>query len=126
MDCMSKQKESIPVENLVLLVDALHAYRETLQTIVNECQEQKVDGVVMDGWPTLVAAVLEIKKQCSKFVSRTSKMQMVDPYLLLLPGQQMPYERKPKNSKSEQQTKENDRSSRKGIKIKVKGNDKSK
>lgn len=52
----------------------------------------------MDGWPTTAAAVLAIQKQCSKFVSRTSKMQLVDPYKLLLPSQEMPHQRKPKKS----------------------------
>jgi hypothetical protein len=96
MGSMSKPKETVPVANLVLLVDALQAYTETLRTVVQECYDADLPGVLMDGWPTTAAAVLQIQKQCGKFVSRTSKMQLVDPYKLLLPGQDMPNQRKPK------------------------------
>lgn len=95
---MSKPKEMIPVANLVLLVDALQAYTETLRTIVQECYDADLPGVSMDGWPTTAAAVLEIQRQCGKFVSRTSKMQLVDPYKLLLDGQEMPHQRKPRTT----------------------------
>jgi len=119
-----KEKELIPVEKLVLLLDALQAYRDTMQSIVIECQEQDVDGVRMDGWPTLAAAILQIQTQCGKFVSRTSKMKMVDPHKLLMPHHIMPYQRKKDDDSAEdQQQKESVKASRKGGKVKTKGND---
>lgn len=59
---MSKPKEMIPVANLVLLVDALQAYTETLRKVVDECYDADLPGVSMDGWPTTAAAVLAIRQ----------------------------------------------------------------
>lgn len=84
---MTKQKERIPIDKLQLLSEYLGEIKQSVEKMTADSQALNMEGVLIEGWPTLARGIQFVLDQSQKFVGSASKLHELNGEDLLLPGQ---------------------------------------